>query len=180
MIQAPSLVRDACRKPGDDLTVLLFHTSGQLDARVCRALPLGRFYQPRVSGAAAWDFAADAPPPNLTFLPDAYPPPATAFDLVVCPFRPAVNAAARSASAQLQVPLVHLLVDPPDASLTPGRIADLRKRLGHRVIAPDDATAAAWGITDYFKAKNWAALALTAVLASAVGGPYQMRWGLDG
>lgn len=180
MIQAPSLVRDACRQPGDPLTVLLFHTSGQLDARVCRAVPTGRFYQPSVPGAARWDFGADAPPPNLSFLPDPYPRPATAFDLVVCPFRPAVNAPARSASATLQVPLVHLLVDPPDGSLTPGRVADLRKRLGHYVISPDDATAAAWGVTDYLKAKNWASPAVAAALQECVGGPYLMRWGLDG
>ncbi len=180
MLQAPSLVRDACRRPGDALSVVLFHTSGQLDTRVCRALPTGRFYQPNVPGAARWDFAADAPPPNLTFLPDATPRAATPYDLVVAPFRPDVNAPARSFSAQLQVPLVHLLVDAPEAGLSAGRKADLRKRLGHFVIAPDDATAAAWGITDYFKAKNWTLCALTAMLAAAVGGPYQMRWGLEG
>lgn len=180
MLQLASLVRDACRSPGDRLNIFLIRTAEAFDTRLCRARSADTFWAPSLPDVGPWDLNAYVVPDNLVLLPDKYPPDHVPFDLVVAPFRPQVTAAARSMSAQLQVPLVHLLVDPPDPGLSEGRVLALGDRLGHYVVAPDDRTAAAWRVGSYLKAKNWSEPALGRAIEQCVGGPYQMRWGFDG
>lgn len=180
MKQLASLVKDATRRPDGPLDVVLFRTAEAFDARLCRALAGDRFWAPAADGVPAWDSGRQAPPENLVVLPGPDVPDHAAPDLVVAPFRAAVTAAARALSAQYQVPLVHLLVDPPDPGLSPGRIRALAARLGHFAVAPDDRTAAAWGVPGCLRAKNWGPAALARAVRGCAGGPYDMRWGFDG
>lgn len=180
MRQVVNLVRDACRGPSDRLNVLLFLTAPAFDVRLCRARPKDAFWVPFVPGEPGWPRDDYVLPPNLVLTGEAEPPDRVAFDLVVAPFRPSAVAPARAYSARLQVPLVHLVVDPPEPGLSPGRIKALTARLGHRAVVPDDKTAIAWGLTDYLKARNWTEPALAGLFPKVVGGPYQMKWGFDG
>lgn len=179
MLQALSLVRDVCRRPGDPLNILLVRSSDQFDVRLCRSLQDSVFYAPALAGVSPWDSATTTPPHNLVLLAGDEVPSWVGFDLVVAPFRPAVIAPARALSARLQVPLVHLLLEAP-GDLSPGRLAKLKERVGHHVVVPDDKTAAAWGLTSFVKARAWTEPSLATALRSCVGGPYEMRWGFDG
>lgn len=131
-----SIVRRACRNPGDRLNVLL--ARGDLDDVIAST------GHDIYAVGAAWEAA----PQNVMVLDTvqgmAKFPPEVDFDLVVATHGGPNYLAATNVAPELQVPLVVIYHSPPAKHWTKERIGRLRGRSGDLNVATSAATAALW------------------------------------